>query len=79
MTPGSDLIDLTDSSTVDKMFTIVDRPVSLSREIEYSDLAHVDDLIEGLPEELTEEQRIGAATLIRDNAHLFSKSETDLG
>ena len=76
---SGNLMDLTDRYAGDRMFSIVSEPGRLSRELEYSDSAHVDDLIDRLPDELTDEQRIRAATLIRDYAHLFSKSETDLG
>jgi hypothetical protein len=41
--------------------------------------AHVDGLIDNLPDELTDAERIRAAVLIRSNAHLFSRSESDLG
>lgn len=73
--PSGDLIDFTDIGKAQE------RSCGLSgNAVEHdSETVHVDELINRLPTELTEEQRIKAATLIRKNAGVFSRSPFDLG
>lgn len=44
-----------------------------------TDTSHIQCIIDSIPAELTEEQRIRAAKFIEDNTDLFSRSEFDIG
>jgi hypothetical protein len=46
---------------------------------DYGEFAHVQPIIDNLPDDLTDEQRLQAIDLIRRNADVFSRNEYDLG
>lgn len=54
-------------------------PERSSLEVDYAETAHMNCLIDSLPAELTDAERINPATLICSNAYLFSRSESHLG